>query len=55
MSMNTIKEKIEPNTDVRIKVDRPQKNIGSTGRIGWLDRFEEWINFLKDVVKILAE
>lgn len=53
--MNTINEKVEPNTDLRIEVDRPAGNIGSTRNTGWFDRFEDWINFLKDVVKILAE
>lgn len=53
--MNTINETIEPNTDLLIKVDQPNKNMGSTSRTGWLDRFEDWINFLKDIVKILAE
>jgi len=53
--MNTINEKIEPNTDLLIKVDRPEENISSTSRTDWLDRFEDWINFLKDIVKILAE
>ena len=53
--MNTITEKIDPNTDLLIKVDQPEENIGSTSRPGWLDRFEDWINFLKDVLKILTE
>ena len=53
--MDTINEKVEPNTGLLLEVDRPEGNIGSTGRTGWLDRFQEWINFLKDVVKILAE
>jgi hypothetical protein len=53
--MNTISDKIEPNTDLLIEVDRPEGDIGSTQSTGWLDRFEDWINFLKDVVKILAE
>ena len=46
---------VEPNADLRIEVDRLEGNTGSTSRTGWLDRFEEWINFLKDVVKILVE
>jgi hypothetical protein len=53
--MNTIDEKVELNTDLLIEVHRPDENIGSTSRTGLLDRFEDWINFLKDVVKILAE
>ena len=53
--MNTMDEKMETNTHILIEVDRPEKNMGSTSSTGWLDRFEDWINFLKDVVKILAE
>jgi hypothetical protein len=53
--MNTINEKVEPNTDLRIEVDRPEGDIGSTNHTGWLDRFEDLVNFLKDIVKILAE
>ena len=53
--MDTINEKVGPITDLRIEVDRPDENTSSNSRTGWLDRFEEWINFLKDVVKILAE
>ena len=53
--MNTINELIEPNADLRIEVDKLEANTGSTRRPGWLDRFEEWLNFLRDVVKILTE
>jgi hypothetical protein len=53
--MNTINEKVEPNTALRIEVDRSEGNTSSISHTGWLDRFEEWISFLKDVVKILAE
>ena len=53
--MNTINEKVESNTNLLIEVDRPEGNIGSTRGTGWFDRFEDWINFLKDVVKILTE
>jgi hypothetical protein len=53
--MDTINEKGESNADLRIEVDQSGGNIGSTNSTGWLDRFEDWINFLKDVVKILAE
>jgi len=54
--MNTIDEKkVELNTDLLIEVHRPEENIGSTSSTGLLDRFEDWINFLKDVVKILTE
>jgi len=53
--MDTISEKVEPNTGLRVEVDRPEGNTGSTRSTSWLDRFEDWIDFLKDVVKILAE
>jgi hypothetical protein len=53
--MDTINDKVQPITDFRIEVDRPEGKTGSTSRAGWLDRFDEWINFLRDVVKILAE
>ena len=53
--MNTIDEKVELNPDLLIEVHRPEENIGSPSSTGLLDRFEDWINFLKDVVKILAE
>jgi|RhiMetdeSRZDD1v2_1073273.scaffolds.fasta_scaffold02911_13 hypothetical protein len=53
--MNAINEKVEPTADLLIEVDRPEGNLGSTSSTGWFDRFEDWINFLKDVVKILAE
>jgi hypothetical protein len=53
--MNTLDEKMEPNTHVLIEVNRPEENTGSTRITGWIDRFEDWINVLKDVVKILAE
>ena len=53
--MNTINENIEPNTHILIEVDRPEENTGAPKSTGWFDRFEDWINFLKDVVKILAE
>ena len=52
---NTINEKVEPKADLRREVDRPDGNLGSTHRTGWLDRFEDWINFIRDVVKILTE
>jgi hypothetical protein len=50
-----INEKVEPNTGLRPEVNRAEANTVSTSRPGWLDRFEEWISFLRDVVKILAE
>jgi hypothetical protein len=50
-----INEKVEPNTGLRPEVNRAEANRVSTSRPGWLDRFEEWISFLRDVVKILAE
>jgi hypothetical protein len=53
--MNTINEEVESNADLRIEVDQPVGNTGSTSSTGWLDRLEDWVNFLKDVVKILAE
>lgn len=53
--MNTINETVEAKADLRIEVDRLEENTGSTGRTAWLDRLKEWIDFLKDVVKILAE
>ena len=53
--MNLINEKVESNTDLPIQVDRSKANMGSTSGTGWFDRFKDWINFLKDVVKILAE
>jgi hypothetical protein len=53
--MNTIDENVESSADFRIEVDRPKDNIVSTKSTGWLDRFEDLVNFLKDVVKILAE
>lgn len=53
--MNTIDEKIELNTDLLIEVHRPEENIGSTISTSLLDRFEDWINFLKDALKILTE
>jgi hypothetical protein len=53
--MNTINENVETKTDLRIEVDVPEGNTGSTSRTGWLDRFEDLVSFLKDVVKILAE
>ena len=52
--MDTVNEKVQPITDLRIEVDRPEGNTGPTSRIGWLDRFEEWIDFLKDALKILT-
>jgi hypothetical protein len=53
--MNTINETVEPNANLRVEVDQSEGNIGSGNRTGWLDKFEDWVNFLKDVVKILAE
>ena len=53
--MNTINGKVEPKADFRREVDRPDGNIGSTHRTGWLDRFKDWIDFIRDVVKILTE
>lgn len=53
--MNAINEKIKLDADLLIKVDQPEGNKGPISSTGWLDRFEDWINFLKDVVKILAE
>jgi hypothetical protein len=55
--METINEKVEPNTGLLLEVDRPKGNIGSTSTssTGWSDRFEDWINFLKDVLKILTD
>ena len=53
--MDTINEKVEPNADLQIEVDRPEGNTGSTSRTGWLEKLKDWIKFLKDVVKILAE
>jgi hypothetical protein len=52
--MDTINEKVGPITDLRIEVDRPEGNTGTTSRAGWLDRLEEWISFLKDALKILT-
>jgi hypothetical protein len=53
--MNTINETIELNADLLIEVDQPKGNQGPIRSTSWLDRFEDWLNFLKDVVKILAE
>ena len=53
--MNTINKKVEPNTDVRIEIDRPVETIGSTNITNWSDRLEEWINFLKDAMRILTQ
>ena len=53
--MNTIDEKVKLNTDLLIEIHRPEEDIGSTASTGLLERFEDWINFLKDVMKILTE
>ena len=53
--MDTINEKLEPNTGLRPEVNRAEANRVSTSRTAWLDRLNEWISFLRDVVKILAE
>jgi hypothetical protein len=53
--MNTINEKVEPPADLLIEVDLPEENMGSASGTSRLDMFEDWLNFLKDVVKILAE
>ena len=53
--MNTINEKVEPNIGLPIEVDQLGGNLDSSSNTGWLDRIEDWVNFLKDVVKILAE
>jgi hypothetical protein len=53
--MNTINEKVEPNADLRIEVSQSGRNLGSATSTGSLDRIEDWVNFIKDVVKILAE
>jgi hypothetical protein len=53
--MNTINEKVKPNANLRIEVDRPGRNTGSNSSPSWLDRLEDWVSFLKDVLKILAE
>jgi hypothetical protein len=53
--MNTMNEKVKPNAGLRIEVDRPGGITGSSSRPGWLDRLEDWVNFLRDVLKILTE
>jgi hypothetical protein len=53
--MNTINEKVEPTAYLRSEVDQSEENVGSTSGTSWLDRLEEWVNFFRDVVKILAE
>lgn len=53
--MNTINEKVESSADLLIEVDLPEANMDSASGTSWLDMFEDWLNFLKDVVKILAE
>ena len=53
--MDTINEKVEPNTGLLLEVNRAEANIVSTSSTGWVDRINDWISFLKDVVKILAE
>ena len=53
--MNATNENVEPNAVLLIEVDRTVRNTGSTNNIGWLSRLEEWINFLKDALKILTE
>jgi len=52
--METISEKVEPIADFQMEVDPPEGKTGSTSRPGWLDRFDEWISFLKDALKILT-
>ena len=53
--MNTINEKEEPNADLLIEFDQPDENIALTRNTSWFDRFKDLVNFLKDVVDILAE
>jgi hypothetical protein len=53
--MDPINENVEPNAQLLSEVDRPNKNIDSTTTTGWAARLEDWVNFLKDAVKILAE
>ena len=53
--MNTIDEKVKLNTDLLLAVHQPEENTGSTSSTSLSDRFEDWINFLRDVLKILTE
>ena len=53
--MNTIDEKVELNTDLLLVVHRPEEKIDSTTTTSLADRLEDWINFLRDIFKILTE